>query len=204
MARRRSRGRRAAKRLVAPFAAAWRWSARQVARLRRALAAHLRPWRPAVAVDVNGSRGRRLRGTIARVTRSHFAALGVTPPEHLLVVVQRTVVEEERPLAALLQVFEDGAGRRRHVLFLALSVGGRQVGDEEVIATLRQQLQRVVADELGTLRLRVPLEPARGRLPAAVVPLRREPEPPPFDEEVPPPEVYEGYDDGAMAVAAER
>lgn len=145
-----------------------------------------------------------MRGTVARVTRSHFAALGVTPPAHLLVVVQRTVVEEERPLAALLQVFEDGAGRRRHVLFLALSVEGRQVSDEEVIATLRQQLQRVVGDELGTLRLSVPLEPARARPAAAVVSIRRSQEPPPFEEDVPPPESFESYNDGAFAVAAER
>lgn len=199
MAKRRSRRRR----LAAPSAAAWRWLVTQSSKLRGAVAARLRPWRPAVAADVSGKRGRRLRRTVARVTRTHFRALGVTPPGHLLVVVQRTVVEEEHPLAALLQVFEDGEGHRRHVLFLALSVDGRQVGDEEVIATLRQQLQRVVADELGTLRLAVPLEPARSRPPAAVVPIRREPEPPPFDEEAPPIEAYEGYDDGALAVAAE-
>src|SRR5690606_26440843 len=123
------------RRLGAPFATVWRWTAGRFAALRRWIAARLRPWRPAVAVDVNGSCGRRLRGTIARVTRTHFAALGVTPPGHLLVVVQRTFLDEERPLAALLQVFEDGAVQRRHVLFLALSVDGRQVGDEEVIAT---------------------------------------------------------------------
>jgi hypothetical protein len=152
---------------------------------------------------VNGKRGRRLRKAIARVTRSHLRALGVTPPGHLLVVVQRTVVEEERPLAALLQVFEGGEGQRRHVLFLALSVAGRQVSDEEVVATLRQQLQRVVADELGTLRLSVALEPARVRPAAALVPIRRGEEMPPFEDEAPPPEAFEGYDDGAFAVAAE-
>lgn len=199
MARRRSRRRR----LAAPFAAAWRWSLIQSSGVRRVVAARPRPWRPAVAADVSGKRGRRLRRTIARVTRTHFRALGVTPPGHLLVVVQRTVVDEVRPLTALLQVFEDGDRHRRHVLFLALSVDGRQIGDEEVIATLRQQLQRVVADELGTLRLTVPLEPARSRQPAAVVPIRREPEPHPFDEEAPPIEAYEGYEDGALAVAAE-
>ena len=156
-----------------------------------------------VAADVQGKRGHRLRTEIARVTRTHLRALGVTPPQHLLVVVQRTVVEEGRPLAALLQVFEDGEGRKRHVLFVALAVDGRQVSDEEVVATLRQQLQRLVGDELGTLRLSVPLEPARTR-PAAVVPIRRAQEPPLFDHEAPPPEAFEGYDDGAFAVAAER
>ena len=157
-----------------------------------------------VAADVRGKRGRRLRNEIARVTRTHLRALGVTPPRHLLVVVQRTVVEEGRPLAALLQVFEDSEGHRRHVLFVALSADERQVSNEEVVATLRQQLQRVVGDELGPLRLSVPLEPARVRPAASVVPIRRSQETPPFDHESPPPEAFEGYDDGAFAVAAER
>ena len=169
----------------------------------RALVARLRPWQPVVAADVQGKRGRRLRNEIARVTRTHLRALGVTPPQHLLVVVQRTVVEEGRPLAALLQVFEDGEGRRRHVLFVALSADERQVSNEEVVATLRQQLQRVVGNDLGKLALSVPLEPARTR-PAAVVPIRRGQESPLFDHEAPPPEAFEGYDDGAFAVAAER
>lgn len=172
--------------------------------LRRWAGARLRRWRPAVAADVSGKRGRRLRRSITRVTRTHFRALGVTPPGHLLVVVQRTVVEERRPLAALLQMFEDSGGQRRHVLFLALSVEGRQVGDEDVIATLRQQLQRVVADELGTLRLSVPLEPTRVRPAAAPIPIRRGEQVPPFEDEVPAPEAFEGYDDGVFAVAAER
>ena len=149
-----------------------------------------------------GRRGRRLRKAIARVTRSHLRALGVTPPAHLLVVVQRTVAVEERPLAALLQRFEDGEGRRRHVLFLALSAGGRGVGDEEVVATLRQQLQHVVAGELGTLQS-MPQEPARVRSAVALVPQTPGQEPPPFEEEAPPLEAF-GSDDGAFAVAVER
>ena len=202
--RKRNRGRRAVARIVSPQVRAWTWCRERLTASRRAVAARLRPWKPAVAADVNGKRGRRLRKEIARVTGTHLRALGVTPPGHLLVIVQRTVVEEVRPLAALLQVFEDDEARRRHVLFLALSVQGRQVSAEEVIATLRQQLQRVVADELGTLRLSVPLEPARSRPTAAVVPIRRSQEPPPFDDEAPPPEAFESYDDGAFAVAAER
>src|SRR5690606_35857580 len=130
-------------------------------------------------------------------------ALGVTPPAHLLVVVQRTVVEDGRPVAALLEVFEDGEGLRRHVLFLALSVDGRQVSDEEVVATLRQQLQHVAADDLGTLRTSVALAPTPARRAAAVVPLRPAQDMPAFDEDgAPPLEAYE--DDGAFAVAAER
>jgi hypothetical protein len=152
-----------AARIVLALGRAWGVSRGWCTARGRALVARFLPWRPVVAADVQGKRGRRLRTEIARVTRTHLRALGVTPPQHLLVVVQRTVVEEGRPLAALLQVFEDGEGRRRHVLFVALSADERQVSNEEVVATLRQQLQRVVGDELGTLRVSVPLEPARTR-----------------------------------------
>lgn len=200
--RKKSRSRRMATRFRSHAAAAWAGLHNWLGARRRQLAQQLRPWAPTVAADVAGKRGRTLRRVIARVTRTHLQALGVTAPGHLLIVLQRTVTLDERPLAALLQVFEDGAGRRRHVLFLAQSVEGRQVGDEELIATLRQQLQQVVADELGTLCLSVPLAPSRPRRAAAVVPLRRREESPPFDEDVPPPEDYEG-DDGRMAAAAE-
>ncbi|MYH40674.1 MAG: hypothetical protein F4150_02635 [Chloroflexi bacterium] len=125
----------------------------------RAARARMRPWRPEVAVDVAGRRGRRLRRTVERAAAGHLRALGVAPPERLLVAVQRTVVEGGRPLEALLQLFEDEAGRRRHVLFVALSVEGRSVGDREVVATLRQQLQAVALGQLGELRLQVAQEP---------------------------------------------
>jgi len=201
--RKKSRTRRWAAGIALPVSRASAWCRSRIMSTGRVVARWIRPWRPVVAADVSGKRGRRLRKEIGRVTRTHFRALGVTPPGHLLVVVQRTVVEEDRPLAALLQVFEDGEGRRRHVLFLALSAGGEQVSDEGVLATLRQQLQRVVADELGTLRLSVPLEPARVRTPAVVVPMRREQEHPPFDEEAPPPEeTFESWDGIAAAAAA--
>ena len=85
----------------------------------------------------------------------------MAPPDHLLVVVQRTVRLEERPLESLLQVFEDAEGHRRHVLFLALTASGRDVDDEELLAMLRQQLQRVVAPQLGT-PVSMPQEPERG------------------------------------------
>src|SRR5690606_39786598 len=62
-------------------------------------------------------------------TRTQFRALGVTPPQHLLIVVQRTVVDGDRPLASLLQVFEQPGGDRRHVLFLALAVGEESMSD---------------------------------------------------------------------------
>lgn len=200
--RKKSRSRRVATRFRSRAARAWAGLGGWLSVGRAYVMKRLRPWTPTVAADIPGKRGRTLRKQIAGVTRMHLQALGVMAPGHLLIVLQRTVILDERPLGALLQVFEDGAGRRRHVLFLAQSVEGRQVGDEELIATLRQQLQQVVADELGTLRLSVPLTPSRPRRAPAVVPLRRREEAPPFDEDVPPPEDYEGYD-GRMAAAAE-
>lgn len=168
----------------------------------RLLVHHCRPWRPVVLVDARRARARRLRGLLSRAARAQFRALGVAPPTHLLVVVQRTV-HEERPLAALLQVFEDAGGARRHVLFIALTVDGEPVSDGEVLATLRQQLHRVVGDALGALAFTVPVGPQRAR-PATVVPLRAVDEPP-FDD-APPPEddEWRRIDGGTYPVAAER
>src|SRR5438309_11831175 len=90
------------------------------------------PWRPLVLVDARRKRARRLRGTIVRAARAYVKALGVPPPERLLVVVQRVVLDDE-PLNALLQVFEDCDGQRRQVLFLALSVQDRSVSDDELV-----------------------------------------------------------------------
>ncbi len=201
--RRRTRGRRAIARAATVLSRARSACRRTAASAARAIVGRLRPWKPAVAVDVRGQRGRRLRGTVGRVTREHLRALGVQPPAHLLVVVQRSVADGDRPLAALLQVFDDGA-RRRHVLFLALSSGNRQLSDDDVVATLRQQLHQVVGDELGTLQLSAPVEPVRAPQPAPVVPIRREPEPPPFDDAPPAAEAFDAYDGDAFAVGAQR
>ena len=173
MASRKSRRERSG---GSPPARVRRWCEQSVAGLRRAAASRLRPWRPAVEADVCGKRGRRLRRAVARAARCHLEALGVTPPGHLLVVVQRTVTMEGRPLQALLQVFENAPGVTRHVLYIALTVGARRSSDEDVVATLRQQLQHVVASELGTARL-VALE-----APAAAGSVDDAPEPSPLDE----------------------
>ena len=151
---------------------------------------------------MEGRQGRLLRRAITRVTRAHLRGLDVRPPEHLLVVVQRTVALEERPLQSLLQVFEDGEGRRRHVLFLALTAGDREVNDEELLATIRQQLQRVVAPQLGTL-LSTPQEPARVRPEPEPVPAEQGPWVGPFEKERSPLEAFESRN-GAFAAAAER
>ena len=176
MASRKSRRERSG---GSPPARVRRWCQRRVAGLWRAAASRLRPWRPAVEADVCGKRGRRLRRQVARAARGHLRALGVTPPGHLLVVVQRTVTMEGRPLQALLQVFEDAPGRTRHVLYIALTVGARRSSDEDVVAMLRQQLRHVVASELGAPRPVAVEAPAE---PPAAVGVDPAPEPSPLDE----------------------
>ena len=188
--RKRSRGRRAG----GPVARMRGWCGRRLVAMRRASASWRRPWRPTVEADVDGRRGRRLRRAITRVTRDHVRGLGVTPPGHLLVAVQRTVELDGRPLASLLQVFEDEGGRRRNVLFLALTAGGREMDDGELLATLRQQLQRVVSGELGT-PVSLARAPAAGPEPGEWVG--------PFEKERSPLEAFEGRN-GAFAAAAER
>ncbi|MCY4641029.1 MAG: hypothetical protein OXC94_11900, partial [Chloroflexi bacterium] len=151
---------------------------------------------------VDGRRGRRLRRAITRATRDHLAGLGVTPPGHLLLAVPRTVGLEGGPLASLLQVFEDAEGRRRNVLFLALTAGGREMDDGDLLATLRQQLQRVVSGELGT-----PVSLARAAAETGPEAAPAGPEPGewvgPFEKERSPLEAFEGRN-GAFAAAAER
>jgi len=168
----------------------------------------LRPWNPAVLVDARRGRARRLRRMLRRATRMQFRALGVAPPDHLLIVVQRTVVDDDRPLAALLQVFEQPGGSRRHVLFLALSVGDESVSDGAIVALLRQQLHAVVGDALGSLVCAVPCHAPQLRRPATVVPLRQQEVAAPFDDAPPPDDTWaptqEHAYDGAYAVAAER
>jgi len=181
-----------------------RWCGQHVRSGVRAVICLLRPWKPVVLVDSRRARARRLRRVLSRATRTQFRALGVTPPQHLLIVVQRTVVDGDRPLASLLQVFEQPGGDRRHVLFLALAVGEESMSDGAIVAMLRQQLHEVAGDALGSLVCSVPCTAPRQSRPAAVVPLRHvEPEAPPFDEAPPPDDHWAPTGDGAYA-AAER
>lgn len=142
------------------------WCCMQVRAAWRAVATRLRPWRPVVLVDAKRGRARRLRRMLNRATRAQFRALDVPHPDHLLIVVQRTVEQEERQLGSLLQVFETEDHVRRHVLFLALAVEGEAVGDGTVVAALRQQLHEVVGEALGELVCAVPGERARKQRPA--------------------------------------
>ncbi len=130
---------------------------------------------PTVIVDGRRSQARRLRREVRRAARTYARALGVELPPGLLVIVQR-VVHEERQLNGLLQAFDRSNGDRRYVAHLALSVNGRQVSDDELLAALRHQLARVLQDVVGEPVLSVPLdlEVPRARAGAPVVELRPE------------------------------
>lgn len=203
---RRARKRRP--RLMARWAArtrsAARWCVTWMKAGWRATARRLRPWKPVVIVDARHGRARRLRRMLTRTTRTQFRALGVAPPQHLLVVVQR-IVRGERPEASLLQIFDGSDGVRRHVLYLAFVVGEESMSDGEIVATLRQRLYEVVGDALGPMRA-VPVTAEQPR-PASVVPFRAPvAESPPFDDDDAPPldDSWVPMDGGAIAVAAER
>jgi hypothetical protein len=94
----------------------------------------------------------------------------------MMVVVQR-VVYEGRQLNGLLQAFDGANGNRRYVVHLALSVNGRQVNEDELLAALRHQLARALEDIVGKPVLNVPLdlEVPRARAGAPIVELRPEP-----------------------------
>lgn len=138
----------------------------------RAVVGRLRP-APTVIVDVRRRQAGRLRREVARAARTYARALGAEIPPRLLVVVQR-VVYEGRQLNGLLQAFDAPNGSRRYVLHLALSINGRQVSEDELLAALRHQLAHVLEDAVGKPALNVPLdlEVPRLRASAPIVQLR--------------------------------
>lgn len=181
---------------------AWSWCVSRVRAGCRCAAEPLHPWRPAVLVDAPRVRGRRLRRMVRQVTREQFRALGVRHPDHLLIVVQE-LVHEEQPLASVLRVYEDAQQRQRHVLFIALSVDGEAMSDGAVLSVLRQQLNVVVASELGRVADTHVVAPAKRRAKAAVTPIRPTNEPaPPWDEEAPFPDDQDMSAPGAVPAAA--
>lgn len=183
---------------------AWSWCVSRVRAGCRCAAEPLRPWRPAVLVDAPRGRSRRLRRMVRQATREQFRALGVRHPEHLLIVVQE-LVHEEQPLASLLRVYEDDEQHRRHVLFVALSVDGEAMSDGAVLSVLRQQLNVVVGDALGGIAFTHEVHSARRRSKAAVTPIRPTNDPtsaPPWDEEAPFPDDQDMPAPGAVPAAA--
>ncbi len=174
--RRRSRSRKG--RPIRRWADAGRQlGARAVAAARTAfvrLYRRLRPRGPAVIIDGRRRQARRLRRELARAARAYARTLGTELPPGLSIVVQR-VVHEGRLLNGLLQAFET-AGVRRYVVHLALSVDGRQVSEDELLAALRHQLTRALEDAIGKPVLNVPLdlEVPRARAGPSVAELRPE------------------------------
>jgi hypothetical protein len=136
----------------------------------------LRPPAPTVIVDSRRRQARRLRREVGRAARTYARGLGAELPPGLLVVVQR-VVYAGRQLNGLLQAFDAPNGDRRYVVHLALSVNGRQVSEDELLAALRHQLARALEDVVGKPALNVPLdlEVPRARAGAPIVELRPEP-----------------------------
>ena len=139
----------------------------------RAAVRRLRRPGPMVSVDVRRRQARRLCREVSRAARTYARALGAELPPRLLVVVQR-VVYEGRQLNGLLQAFDTPDGSRRYALHLALSINGRQVSEDELLAALRHQLARVLEDAVGKPALSVPLdlEVPRVRAAASIVELR--------------------------------
>lgn len=172
--RRRSRSKEA--RLIRRWAdIGWQLCARAVGLVRSTLVRlYQRLWRrgPTVIIDARRRQARRLRREIARAARTYARALGAELPPGLLVVVQR-VVHDGRQLNGLLQAFEGDDANRRYVVQLALSVNGRQVSEDELLAALRHQLTRALEDTIGKPVLNVPLdlEVPRARAGASVVEL---------------------------------
>jgi hypothetical protein len=170
----------------------WRLCASAAGLARRMLARlyrRVRPGGPTVIIDARRRQARRLRREVARAARTYARAFGAEPPPGLLVVIQR-VVHEGRQLNGLLQAFEGADGNRRYVAHLALSVNGRQVSEDELLAALRHQLSRALEDAIGKPVLNVPLdlEVPRARA-GTVVELRPEARQQP-----------DGHDRGAMPI----
>jgi hypothetical protein len=76
-------------------------------------------------------------------------------------------------------LFEGPADQRRYVVYLALSVNGRVVAEDELLSALRHQMAQVLGDATGKPVLNVPLdlEVPRLRSGAPVVELKRDQQP---------------------------
>lgn len=138
----------------------------------RFIRARMRSPTPKVILDSRVGTLRYGRGELARAARQYADALGTPLPNGLTVLVQR-VVHDGRQLNGLLQTFDGPAGRR-HVIHLALSVNGRPVAEDELLAAMRHQLNRLFQESIGKPILTMPLdlEIPRVRAGAPVVELR--------------------------------
>lgn len=138
----------------------------------------IRPRGPSVIVDARRRQAGRLRTAVRRAAREYARGVDAELTRDLLVVVQK-VVHNERQLNALLQAFDGPSDRRRYVIYVALSVNGRTVAEDELLSALRHQLAQVLGDATGKPVLNVPLdlEVPRLRSGAPVVELKRDQQP---------------------------
>jgi len=158
-----------------------------VAGCRRTLVGLLRhfwPNKPVVIIDGRRRQARRLRDGLGRAARGYANALGVELPSNLVVVAQR-VVHEAGQLNGLFQAFQGEDGMQRHVILLALSVNGRQVSEDELLAALRAGLTRALEDVIGKAVRSVPidLEVPRAKAGAPIAEFRPNGHTPPAEPE---------------------
>jgi hypothetical protein len=130
---------------------------------------------PTIIVDARRRQAGKLRAAVRRAALTYASGVGVELTRDLLVIIQR-VVHEGRQLNALLQAFDGPAESRRYVIYLALSVNGRQVGEDELVSAFRHQLAQVLGDVVGqpVLSVSLDLEVPRLRASAPIVELRPE------------------------------
>ncbi len=174
--RRRSRKQRWLRRRTTNSAA---YARRSITSCRTALGRlyrRLRGRRPAVIVDARPREAWPLRRLIRRTARAYAKALATSMPEHLAIIAQRFVFDGPQ-VSGLLQAFE-ADGRRRYVIQLALSVDGRDVSNDELVAALRFQLAAAMADTIGEPVLSIALDLERTTPPrtgGSIVELRHQP-----------------------------
>jgi len=137
---------------------------------------HIRSRWPRVIVDAPRREAGQLRRLVRRTACNYAKALGLELPGGLAIIVQR-VVFDGRQVNGLLTAFEH-EGRKRYVIQIALSVGGREVDDGELLAALRHELSAVFADAIGKPVLSVALDLEHGspaRVGGSIVDLRPKP-----------------------------
>jgi hypothetical protein len=126
-----------------------------------------------VIIDGRRRQAGGLRRALGRATRGYARALGADLPANLVIVAQR-VVHEGGQLNGLFQAFKAEDGTQRHVVLLALSVNGRQVSEDELLAALRCGLTRALEDVIGKAvrSVAIDLEVPRARAGAPIAEFR--------------------------------
>jgi hypothetical protein len=141
------------------------------ATLRRARRALTRRGPRVQVLMTDRARARAIRREVHAALRALRHALGPAVPDELVVVVQQ-VVRADRPLVGCYEVARRPDGGRFVLVRVALSVGPRKLGTDEVLAALADQV--VALADVGPREV-VPLELAAP--PAAAPSVAAPPEP---------------------------